>query len=137
MTSETPAWQLLPAMRLLAEARGVRRWFVVGNNYAEVSEKASTGKRSPTVARDGLQPPGAGRTSPRPSRHLSGADAWRAVPEARSMPPSVTSFRRGDDGPWATRCRMTSGAPPQGAGRLRAVAHVLMLGLARWEWIRG
>ncbi|MER5178755.1 substrate-binding domain-containing protein [Streptomyces sp. NPDC002896] len=33
MTSETPAWQLLPAMRLMAEARGVRRWFVVGNNY--------------------------------------------------------------------------------------------------------
>ncbi|MGC9542414.1 substrate-binding domain-containing protein [Streptomyces sp. UG1] len=33
MTSETPAWQLLPAMRLLAETRGVRRWFVVGNNY--------------------------------------------------------------------------------------------------------
>jgi ABC-type branched-subunit amino acid transport system substrate-binding protein len=33
MTSETPSWQLLPAMRLLAESRGVRRWFVVGNNY--------------------------------------------------------------------------------------------------------
>ncbi|MEI5526012.1 substrate-binding domain-containing protein [Streptomyces brasiliscabiei] len=33
MTSETPSWQLLPAMRLLAEARGVRRWFVVGNDY--------------------------------------------------------------------------------------------------------
>ncbi|EMF57959.1 MULTISPECIES: substrate-binding domain-containing protein [Streptomyces] len=33
MTSETPSWQLLPAMRLLAESRGVRRWFVVGNDY--------------------------------------------------------------------------------------------------------
>ncbi|MDX2661105.1 substrate-binding domain-containing protein [Streptomyces stelliscabiei] len=33
MTSETPDWQLLPAMRLLAETRRVRRWFVVGNNY--------------------------------------------------------------------------------------------------------
>ncbi|WP_328404587.1 substrate-binding domain-containing protein [Streptomyces sp. NBC_00390] len=33
MTSETPAWQLLPAMRLLAGARGVRRWYVVGNDY--------------------------------------------------------------------------------------------------------
>lgn len=33
LTSETPAWQLLPAMRLLTEARGVSRWFVVGNNY--------------------------------------------------------------------------------------------------------
>ena len=33
MAGETPSWQLLPAMRLLAESRGVRRWFVVGNNY--------------------------------------------------------------------------------------------------------
>ncbi|MEV0642068.1 substrate-binding domain-containing protein [Streptomyces sp. NPDC050619] len=33
MTSETPDWQLLPAMRHLAESRRVRRWFVVGNNY--------------------------------------------------------------------------------------------------------
>ena len=33
VTGETPARQLLPAMRLLAEAHGVRRWFVVGNDY--------------------------------------------------------------------------------------------------------
>jgi ABC-type branched-subunit amino acid transport system substrate-binding protein len=33
VTGETPARQLLPAMRLLAESHGVRRWFVVGNDY--------------------------------------------------------------------------------------------------------
>ena len=33
VTGETPARQLLPAMRLLAESLGVRRWFVVGNDY--------------------------------------------------------------------------------------------------------
>jgi ABC-type branched-subunit amino acid transport system substrate-binding protein len=33
LTSETPAAQLLPAMRLLAAERRVRRWYVVGNDY--------------------------------------------------------------------------------------------------------
>ncbi|MBR7831122.1 substrate-binding domain-containing protein [Actinospica sp. MGRD01-02] len=33
VTGETPARQLLPAMRLLADSHGVRRWFVVGNDY--------------------------------------------------------------------------------------------------------
>lgn len=33
VTGETPAGQLLPAMRLLAESAGVRRWCVVGNDY--------------------------------------------------------------------------------------------------------
>jgi ABC-type branched-subunit amino acid transport system substrate-binding protein len=33
LTGETPASQLLPAMRLLGEGRGVRRWCVVGNDY--------------------------------------------------------------------------------------------------------
>ncbi|TDU04444.1 amino acid/amide ABC transporter substrate-binding protein (HAAT family) [Streptomyces sp. 846.5] len=33
LTGETPARQLLPAMRLLAEATGVRRWCTVGNDY--------------------------------------------------------------------------------------------------------
>ncbi|MGW7049695.1 substrate-binding domain-containing protein [Streptomyces avermitilis] len=33
LTSETPRDQLRPAMRLLARERGVRRWFVVGNDY--------------------------------------------------------------------------------------------------------
>ena len=33
VTGETPARQLLPAMRLLGEARRVRRWCVVGNEY--------------------------------------------------------------------------------------------------------
>ena len=33
VTGETPARQLLPAMRLLGEARGVRRWCVIGNDY--------------------------------------------------------------------------------------------------------
>jgi urea transport system substrate-binding protein len=33
LTGETPARQLLPAMRLLAQSHGVRRWCVVGNDY--------------------------------------------------------------------------------------------------------
>lgn len=33
LTSETPHDQLRPAMGLLAHERGVRRWFVVGNDY--------------------------------------------------------------------------------------------------------
>ena len=33
VTGETPARQLLPAMRLLADSHRVRRWFVVGNDY--------------------------------------------------------------------------------------------------------
>lgn len=33
LTGETPAGQLLPAMRLLAEGRGIRRWYVAGNDY--------------------------------------------------------------------------------------------------------
>lgn len=34
VTGETPAGQLLPAMRLLAASAGVRRWSVVGNDYS-------------------------------------------------------------------------------------------------------
>lgn len=34
VTGETPASQLLPAMRLLAASAGVRTWCVVGNNYS-------------------------------------------------------------------------------------------------------
>ncbi|MGW3151973.1 substrate-binding domain-containing protein [Streptomyces sp. NPDC001177] len=45
MTSETPDWQLLPAMRLLAETRGVRRWFVVGNNYVWPRHTARAARR--------------------------------------------------------------------------------------------
>ncbi|MEU6144060.1 substrate-binding domain-containing protein [Streptomyces sp. NPDC047081] len=45
LTSETPAWQLLPAMRLLAEARGVRRWFVVGNDYVWPRRTARAARR--------------------------------------------------------------------------------------------
>lgn len=33
MTSETPAEQLNPAMRLLARERRTRRWYIVGNDY--------------------------------------------------------------------------------------------------------
>jgi urea transport system substrate-binding protein len=33
LTGETPATQLFPAMRLLGEGRGIRRWHVVGNDY--------------------------------------------------------------------------------------------------------
>ncbi|MGW0949420.1 substrate-binding domain-containing protein [Streptomyces sp. NPDC002623] len=45
MTSETPSWQLLPAMRLLTETRGVRRWFVVGNNYVWPRHTARAARR--------------------------------------------------------------------------------------------
>ncbi|KQX61317.1 substrate-binding domain-containing protein [Streptomyces sp. Root1310] len=45
LTSETPARQLLPAMRLLNEARGVRRWFVVGNNYVWPRHTARAARR--------------------------------------------------------------------------------------------
>jgi len=45
LTSETPAWQLLPAMRLLAQTRGVRRWFVVGNNYVWPRRTAGAARR--------------------------------------------------------------------------------------------
>ena len=43
VTGETPAGQLLPAMRLLAESYRVRRWFVVGNDYVwpRVSARAA------------------------------------------------------------------------------------------------
>ncbi|MGW0332552.1 substrate-binding domain-containing protein [Streptomyces sp. NPDC003011] len=51
MTSETPAWQLLPAMRLLAEARGVRRWFVVGNDYVWPRRTARAARRYARVCR--------------------------------------------------------------------------------------
>lgn len=45
LTSETPAWQLLPAMRLIAETRGVRRWFVVGNDYVWPRHTARAARR--------------------------------------------------------------------------------------------
>ncbi|WP_426570336.1 substrate-binding domain-containing protein [Streptomyces canus] len=51
LTSETPAWQLLPAMRLLTETRGVRRWFVVGNNYVWPRHTARAARRYARDAR--------------------------------------------------------------------------------------
>ncbi|WP_371667459.1 substrate-binding domain-containing protein [Streptomyces sp. NBC_00289] len=45
LTSETPDRQLLPAMRLLAETRQVRRWFVVGNNYVWPRHTARAARR--------------------------------------------------------------------------------------------
>lgn len=45
LTSETPAGQLRPAMRLISEARGVRRWFVVGNNYVWPRRTARAARR--------------------------------------------------------------------------------------------
>ncbi|MEU9451231.1 substrate-binding domain-containing protein [Streptomyces sp. NPDC048277] len=45
LTGETDAAQLLPAMRLLAEAAGVRRWCTVGNDYVwpRVTARAARG----------------------------------------------------------------------------------------------
>jgi ABC-type branched-subunit amino acid transport system substrate-binding protein len=45
LTGETPARQLLPAMRLLAEATGVRRWCTVGNDYVWPRETARAARR--------------------------------------------------------------------------------------------
>ncbi|MGW0556004.1 substrate-binding domain-containing protein [Streptomyces sp. NPDC002926] len=53
MTSETPDWQLLPAMRLLAETRRVRRWFVVGNNYVWPRRTAAAARRYARACRGG------------------------------------------------------------------------------------
>ncbi|MEU1513824.1 substrate-binding domain-containing protein [Streptomyces sp. NPDC005811] len=53
LAGETPDWQLLPAMRLLAEARRVRRWFVVGNNYVWPRHTARAARRYARAARGG------------------------------------------------------------------------------------
>lgn len=45
LTGETPARQLLPAMRLLREARGARRWCVVGNDYVWPRQTALAARR--------------------------------------------------------------------------------------------
>ncbi|TMR25060.1 hypothetical protein ETD86_02570 [Nonomuraea turkmeniaca] len=45
MTSETPADQLYPAMRLLTRERGLRRWFVVGNDYVWPRRTAHAARR--------------------------------------------------------------------------------------------
>ena len=45
VTGETPAGQLLPAMRLLAEAALVRGWFVVGNDYVWPRATARAARR--------------------------------------------------------------------------------------------
>ncbi|WP_031113072.1 ABC transporter substrate-binding protein, partial [Streptomyces sp. NRRL S-146] len=45
LTSETPRDQLRPAMDLLARERGVRRWFVVGNDYVWPRHTARSARR--------------------------------------------------------------------------------------------
>ncbi|MEU4793015.1 substrate-binding domain-containing protein [Micromonospora tulbaghiae] len=45
LTSETPDAQLWPAMRLLAGEQGVRRWFVVGNDYVWPRRTARAAQR--------------------------------------------------------------------------------------------
>ncbi|MGW6645137.1 substrate-binding domain-containing protein [Streptomyces iakyrus] len=45
LTSETPRDQLRPAMELLARERGVRRWFVVGNDYVWPWRTARSARR--------------------------------------------------------------------------------------------
>ncbi|MFF4835938.1 substrate-binding domain-containing protein [Streptomyces sp. NPDC001315] len=45
LTGETDAAQLLPAMRLLAESAGVRRWCTVGNDYVWPRVTAHTARR--------------------------------------------------------------------------------------------
>ncbi|WP_333767081.1 substrate-binding domain-containing protein [Streptomyces sp. IBSBF 2435] len=45
LTGETDRRHLLPAMRLLAEATGVRRWFTVGNDYVWPRVTAGAARR--------------------------------------------------------------------------------------------
>jgi ABC-type branched-subunit amino acid transport system substrate-binding protein len=45
LTGETPELQLLPGMRLLAEERRVRRWYVVGNDYIWPRKTAAVARR--------------------------------------------------------------------------------------------
>ncbi len=45
LTGETPATQLFPAMRLLGEARAIRRWCVVGNDYVWPRATARAARR--------------------------------------------------------------------------------------------
>jgi urea transport system substrate-binding protein len=45
LLGETPASQLLPAMRLLGGERGIRRWCVVGNDYVWPRVTAGTARR--------------------------------------------------------------------------------------------
>ena len=45
LLGETPAGQLLPAMRLLGAERGIRRWCVVGNDYVWPRATAKAARR--------------------------------------------------------------------------------------------
>jgi ABC-type branched-subunit amino acid transport system substrate-binding protein len=45
LTGETPAKQLFPAMRLLGEGLGIRRWCVVGNDYVWPRVTAEAARR--------------------------------------------------------------------------------------------
>ncbi|MBM7076321.1 substrate-binding domain-containing protein [Micromonospora humida] len=45
LTSETPDAQLRPAMRLLAREQGVRRWYLVGNDYVWPRRTAQAAQR--------------------------------------------------------------------------------------------
>ena len=45
LTGETPARQLLPAMRVLAELSGARRWCIVGNDYVWPRVTAAAARR--------------------------------------------------------------------------------------------
>jgi urea transport system substrate-binding protein len=45
LTSETPADQLRPAMRLLTQERAVRHWYVVGNDYIWPRRTAAEARR--------------------------------------------------------------------------------------------
>ncbi|MGX6601890.1 substrate-binding domain-containing protein [Micromonosporaceae bacterium Da 78-11] len=49
LTSETPATQLFPAMRLLARERALHRWFIVGNDYVWPRRTAPAARRYATA----------------------------------------------------------------------------------------
>jgi urea transport system substrate-binding protein len=55
MTGETPAGQLLPAMRLLVSSAGARRWCVVGNDYIWPRVTARAARRYARSCRAGVQ----------------------------------------------------------------------------------
>jgi ABC-type branched-subunit amino acid transport system substrate-binding protein len=50
LVGETPGRQLLPAMRWLRQERGVRRWFIVGNDYVWPRRTAAVARHFATLA---------------------------------------------------------------------------------------
>ena len=90
LTSETPDAQLWPAMRLLAREQGVRRWFVVGNDYVWPRRTARAAQR---YALRGGGAGGAGRPSCR-WRHDDFGQVLRRIERSRGRRGADAAGRR-------------------------------------------